>query len=128
LIPHQLPLTSTISNQTNLPPTHPLTADVNNDYLESNSSYSNGSIDKNTLKQILIYLRKNTELLVETNKIEVWKSATRKLLKNGYIYPNETGFKDYFISVINEQYDSKKKKRSTTPSNSKSHEKYFAKI
>ncbi|CAJ0873584.1 5299_t:CDS:2 [Entrophospora sp. SA101] len=69
LIPHQLPLTSTISNQTNLPPTHPLTADVNNDYLESNSSYSNGSIDKNTLKQILIYLRKNTELLVETNKI-----------------------------------------------------------
>ncbi|CAJ0911662.1 8950_t:CDS:2 [Entrophospora sp. SA101] len=111
LIPHQLPLTSTISNQTNLPPTHPLTADVNNDYLESNSSYSNGSIDKNTLKQILIYLRKNTELLVETNKItqvfkendnqwykEVWKSATRKLLKNGYIYPNETGFKDYFIS------------------------------
>ncbi|CAJ0754442.1 9091_t:CDS:2, partial [Entrophospora sp. SA101] len=108
------------------------------------------SIDKNTLKQILIYLRKNTELLVETNKIvkkldsnytklsneleelkkrlTIWKSATRKLLKNGYIYPNETGFKDYFISVINEQYDSKKKKRSTTPSNSKSHEKYFAKI
>ncbi|CAJ0751439.1 9385_t:CDS:2 [Entrophospora sp. SA101] len=58
---------------------------------------------------------------IEEVTLEVWKSSTRKLLENRYIYPNETGFKDYFISIINEQYDSKKKRDQQHPAIQKKH-------
>ncbi|CAJ0917454.1 1384_t:CDS:2 [Entrophospora sp. SA101] len=113
LIPHQLLLTSTISNQTNLPPIHPLTADVNYDYWNQTvviAMIQNYTKLLNELKE----LKRKTHKFLKKMTISGIRKFGNLLLENGYIYPNETGFNDYFISIINEQYDSKKKEINNT--------------
>ncbi|CAH1764164.1 11405_t:CDS:2, partial [Entrophospora sp. SA101] len=102
LIPHQLLLTSTISNQTNLPPIHPLTADVNYDYWNQTvviAMIQNYTKLLNELKE----LKRKTHKFLKKMTISGIRKFGNLLLENGYIYPNETGFNDYFINYINSQ-------------------------